>query len=302
MRLFLTLIKEFRRRASEHLACGVIAALGRDARMKRTMLRRIFTSHLMPGCRVLVELDDHRFLVDPKDTQVSFSLMNVGEWQRGDFQRAVQWLSQRGRLRANAVFVDVGANIGTQTVYALLSGKFGKAVAIEPEPNNFALLQRNIELNGMADRAVLLHKGASSGGGSVSLNIDPQNSGGHSLEPARALAGSGSLKVEIDRVATLVSGLGIEALQIGLVWIDVEGHELDVIEGLGAIRESGVPLVVEINVRSRSHDGIGKLRELLQPHYDTVVDVRALSTDPELQGTPLRELSLPDGVYDLLIC
>src|SRR5207249_12175823 len=45
-------------------------------------------------------------------------------------------------------FLDVGANLGYfSCLLGKLAGPRGKVVAIEPEPNNFKLLQRNLRNN-----------------------------------------------------------------------------------------------------------------------------------------------------------
>src|SRR5438094_750470 len=47
------------------------------------------------------------------------------------------------------VAVDVGANIGYHTlIFARAVGERGRVFAYEPDPDNFRLLRRNVELNG----------------------------------------------------------------------------------------------------------------------------------------------------------
>ena len=52
-------------------------------------------------------------------------------------------------ISKNDVVVDIGANIGYYTlIFAKLVGENGKVFAFEPDPSNFALLKKNVELNG----------------------------------------------------------------------------------------------------------------------------------------------------------
>jgi FkbM family methyltransferase len=75
-----------------------------------------------------------------------------------EIDEAVRILKEAGRLKDDTVFVDVGANIGTQTVHALRAGPFTRAVAFEPEQRNAKLLNMNLAANGMAARVTVFAK------------------------------------------------------------------------------------------------------------------------------------------------
>jgi len=54
----------------------------------------------------------------------------------------------KGLIRKGDVVLDIGANIGYYTLlFAKLVGKNGRVIAFEPEPDNFAILKKNITLN-----------------------------------------------------------------------------------------------------------------------------------------------------------
>lgn len=57
-----------------------------------------------------------------------------------------EMLAWRGALRDGGVFIDVGANVGIYTIWAVELG--AEVIALEPADDTFALLQENIALNG----------------------------------------------------------------------------------------------------------------------------------------------------------
>src|SRR5262249_51173601 len=57
----------------------------------------------------------------------------------------IEWI---GGFRAGEVLVDVGANVGMYTVWAAKTRRV-RVFAFEPEAQNYALLNRNILLNGL---------------------------------------------------------------------------------------------------------------------------------------------------------
>src|SRR6516165_5688832 len=138
------------------------------------VLRQVVMNALSArGHLVLCELGDVRFFVDPRDRVVGAWLMWHGGWQRREIDSAVELLRLAGRL-AGAVFVDVGAHIGTHTIYALRTSRFARAIAFEPEPRNADLLVRNLEANGLSQAAVAVPKAAGAAPGVAVLHLHPR--------------------------------------------------------------------------------------------------------------------------------
>ncbi len=93
-----------------------------------------------PSC---VEVMGFKLHFDPKDRVMSHYLLEDRAWE------PVETEALRQELRRGDVVVDVGANIGYYTILASrLVGEGGKVYAFEPEPDNFAMLQKNLKANG----------------------------------------------------------------------------------------------------------------------------------------------------------
>ncbi|MBP88698.1 MAG: hypothetical protein CMJ64_18625 [Planctomycetaceae bacterium] len=52
--------------------------------------------------------------------------------------------------------IDIGANIGPIAIAMLQLELVDKAIMIEPDPRNFALLQRNVDQNQLTDKVICL--------------------------------------------------------------------------------------------------------------------------------------------------
>ena len=130
---------------------------------------------------------------------------------------------------------DIGANVGQNvSIMALFLGSRGRAVAFEPGPEAWRLLTRNIESWARYDLAPIttVRKGVSSriGEGLLHESLDL---GGFSMEdrapgPPR-IAPEGARGIEIE--LTTLDAFERQPTEIGLIKIDVEGHELAVLEG-----------------------------------------------------------------------
>jgi len=134
------------------------------------------------------------------------------------------------------VILDIGANIGTATLYFAHRFPDAKIYAFEPVPDNFALLERNVK--GLANVTALpIALGSQDGELEISLAYD-QNFGSFSFFSAPSLA-TQKIPVQIRAVVPYFAELGID--RADLIKIDTEGAEYDIltampVEILGAAR------------------------------------------------------------------
>src|SRR5262249_24049792 len=192
----------------------------------RPVLRDVVMNALAArGHLVLCELGDVRFFVDPSDRVVGAWLMWHGGWQRREIDTAGDVLSAAQRLPANAGFVDVGAHIGTHTIYALRTRRFARARAIEPAPRNADLLARKLEANGLSHAAVIVPKAAGAAPGTAVLHLHPRNTGAHAIGEPPSVGGQARLDVPVVRVDDELARLGVPLEAVGLAWVDLEGYQ-----------------------------------------------------------------------------
>lgn len=135
----------------------------------------------------------------------------------------------REHLREGECVLEVGANIGFLTV--LLSkwvGPAGKVYAFEPAPTSRAALQLHLAMNGTADRVTVRREAVSDFEGQASFYEDGASgentlSGSHWRIPQ-------AKRIEVP-VITLDSFCRRQSVDPGLIKIDVEGFEYQVLTG-----------------------------------------------------------------------
>ncbi|PZN14008.1 MAG: hypothetical protein DIU63_13140 [Proteobacteria bacterium] len=275
--------------------------IGAKPRLRGLALRALLDRHLAPGTLCLVPFGDHALYVNPRDDKMSLKLMAGRCWQRRELEAAIFSLQRTRSLKRNCVFIDVGANIGVHSIYAMNSGAFSRAIAIEPEPNNFSLLERNIRLNGLEKRIAAIKAAASARGGELQLMRHRRNFGAHSVERTFAKCATDAVTVAALSLDEILAQQGISVDEVGLVKIDVEGHELAVLEGMRELREARVPIMVELTVDRDGSDRLQRFKALLAPYYEHVLDL-ADEAEGFSAPIPLPELSWRASQVDLLIC
>lgn len=167
---------------------------------------------------------DLRFKVG-SDTIFSRSLIRYGGWEPANSNHVVALM----RGQADGLFVDVGANFGWFTgLFSLLAGERGQVVAIEPEPQNFALLSENVRMNGL--RNVSLHAvPVGEKPKAVTMRLASRgNPGRHSIAEQPDSAEGGTQLVTLDELLRPWPG------RIALLKMDIEGYEIDALRGATA--------------------------------------------------------------------
>ncbi|RAW02651.1 FkbM family methyltransferase [Pseudochryseolinea flava] len=141
------------------------------------------------------------------------------------------------------VFVDVGMNIG-QTMLAAKSVDSGLAyLGFEPNPSCVVILKRLVECNNIRDVKIIPAAVGASDGVSVLYRSKNQMDDGEAtiIQHFRDTAGKEQLIVPTISTKTIQNiGLG----KVGVIKIDVEGAEVDVVEAFMPIIEKDHPYVI----------------------------------------------------------
>jgi FkbM family methyltransferase len=143
-------------------------------------------------------------------------------------------------LRADDLFVDVGANVGVYTVLA--AGAVGaRVVSIEPVPQTFNKLCANLRVNNIVDKVAPHNIGLGRTQATLRFTAD-QDTTNHVIED-EAWSGP-SIQVPVLALDTVLNGSSPV-----LIKIDVEGWESEVLAGASATLRSPslLGLIVEMN-------------------------------------------------------
>lgn len=243
---------------ARYQAGGVKAYLTGPGWLRRQMRRQLLLALIERYVTRIVAVDGDgiRYLIDTADRgPITLRIFSEGTYDEPLVARVnallTDVLDDPLPLRGRA-FVDVGANIGTATLVALKRFGATRALALEPHPANLRLLRMNLIANELEERVTVMGVAASDGPGELELEMATHNIGDHRIrtgaesghgavdEAARAVIG-----VPAARLDEAVAEAGIGCDEIGLVWIDVQGHEPQVLIGADSLIEAAVPILIE---------------------------------------------------------
>jgi FkbM family methyltransferase len=147
-------------------------------------------------------------------------------------------------VKKGMVVIDAGAHVGYFTLIAARQvGPEGKVYAFEPEPQTYALLLKNIELNGYRN-IVAMQKAVSGKRASALLFLGTPDTGTHSLYNQR-----GTPCASIILETTSLDDFAEAQVwpRVDLIKLDIEGAEWDALDGAKRLlnRNPHVKLILE---------------------------------------------------------
>ncbi len=166
-----------------------------------------------------------RFLVlDPKDS--------IQNWHASGRFYEEDELKLILRYFKGGLFVDVGCNVGNHAIFVALAVPESRILAFEPNPHAFAMAVFNVAQNRLHEQITIENVGLSNADAVQHLYIPSGNLGGAHI----AMAGQVPVSTEATVSAQFV--VGSEVLKThtpAFVKIDVEGHEISVLDGLWSV-------------------------------------------------------------------
>jgi FkbM family methyltransferase len=194
----------------------------RQMRLELDFVRARLSSYVGDGIALTYLVDETPIFVNSNDFGSPFALMSGGRYEEENIDVLFSF------LKDDTIFLDIGANIGFFTLkIGKRLGPRGKVYAFEPHPRIYELLQRNVYVNGLSKLVTCFKLALSDKNTTETLRYPIGHLGGGQLGPGEIL-GHTAVDAELRRLDDL---LGAD-FRCDLVKIDVEGHEIGVLDGM----------------------------------------------------------------------
>jgi FkbM family methyltransferase len=182
------------------------------------------------------------------------------------------WLA---RPKQKRTLVDIGAHMGRYTILACTHFHYTKVVAIEANPATFAMLKKNVELNGITADTILAPVAVGDRAGIVRFETDKNN-----MAVARVVIGTEAVRrrnhnkavldVQTQKASAVLDTHRIRYEEIDFIKMDVEGFEAEVLEGMKEVLQkmpAGAYIMIEI-----SNPKNKKAQNMLESYAFTLVE------------------------------
>lgn len=271
---------------THHLRQVVKVAINYQGKRDYTLRQEIFDLVRPFAPAIARERDGVWYYVSTNDYGLSRIVFGQGSYEQDIMSHTIDLAGKhvgRTPLLDGRVFVDIGANIGTSTIPALTTFGAAQAVSVEPDIENFKFLRCNLIANELETRVRTVQAALSDQTGTGQLEWAEGSWGDHRIRTQTGLP-DGTFRestrptrtVPLIRFDDLVAELPIDLSRVGIVWMDVQGHEGHVLAGAASLRATDVPVAIEYwPYGLRRADGLDLLHDVIAADYRTVVDIRA---------------------------
>jgi FkbM family methyltransferase len=228
-----------------------------------------------------------------------------------ELEALTEWLKRHNYVRDSCI--DIGANIGNHSLH--FADFYEQVYAFEPYPKTYKLLEINAQL---VRNLKTFNLGLSCSRASVCFDVNPRNFGGSSIQMDNSNINSvgDRVVIEVDRLDSIPE---IKSVKIGLVKIDVEGHELQVLEGaLQTIAKNRPVILFEQHPKDFLNGTSNVIQILKTLGYETFATIQRFPTvgGPRIFRLPMNHLlrlvfgysleirpqdRFPAGVYSMIV-
>jgi FkbM family methyltransferase len=207
---------------------------------------------------------------------ISKVIREVGVWE----PNVTYWIE---KLSQGGVFLDVGANIGYCSLVA--SKKYEKVYAFEPIPENYTLIEKSLEDNNIQNVEII----AKCVGNSESLELTAfaDNMGGTRNVKNTVKQNVSHMRVQSTRIYEVLTldNFTENIESIDLMKVDVEGHELQVLQGFTKNITKCKNILLELSPCSLPNETCIEILNVLKNSGYTIYDIGCCE-----QGTTIKSV------------
>lgn len=216
--------------------------------------------------------------INTKDLVIGSKILLNGSFE---FEKVLKVLRLIKKKALNYIFIDIGANIGTTCIPAIRRGLFKKCIAIEPDPYNFRLLKKNININGIDSKIRIINTALGSVNNKKAIfELSKHNFGDHRIRNDNIFHKKNyylenqrkTINVKLTKLDNILKKINPKKI---FLWIDVQGYEGFVLDGGKKTLSHNPPLVIEFWPYALERSGcLSLLKEIIiNANYNNCYDL-----------------------------
>lgn len=247
-------------------------------------IKNRISSYLGDGIALTYLADETPIYVNANDFGCPANFINGGKYEEENF-----WILG-SFIAPTTVFLDIGANLGVFSLRLAPRIKSGRIIAFEPHPKVFSLMKRSVFLNGYTGVIETRNVALSDKNSEERLRVPAGHVGGGSLH----IGNTGDVEEFVCKV-TKLDDIVPEGLACDVVKLDVEGHELSVLNGMRGVLERSADKVKVLFEKLGTN--VGPERDLYTFFKEFGLSLFRVEPPYQLVATELSEFMARSGYF-----
>lgn len=210
------------------------------------LIRKITFDLATPNTFLLSNGSQEKFIVASGDKGIGQSVFV--DRDPFDFQKMITVIDFLGIQHKRSLLVEIGANIGTICIPAIKRNYFQRAIAIEPDPQNYSLLLANIAINDLGAKITTHNIALGEKDDEILFfELSENNYGDHRIRKYSKEGFLGESKRKVIEIKSTTLDKIISELDPTevLIWLDVQGFEGYVLYGSSNALSKKPPICLE---------------------------------------------------------
>ncbi|MDZ4759617.1 MAG: FkbM family methyltransferase [Alphaproteobacteria bacterium] len=160
-----------------------------------------------------------------------------------------------------------------------------------------------VAANGLTGAVTIVPCAVSNQSGRLRMKTSRNNAGDHQLLNGNELSGDETFEVDVVTLDQVIADANCAGSDIGLIFMDIQGHEPEALEGAPKLLETAAPIVMEFTPRAMAKDGkLERLLRVLADRYDTFATLGIEGVSAPAALGDLRTLRIGDQEHlDLFV-
>lgn len=199
--------------------------------------------------QIVTTSENLHYLFDSNDTTIGLPMIKTEKTYSDEQIRRFFQLTEKhyGIKNSNGIFLDIGANIGTTSIYVKkVINRNLRVIGFEPGERNYKLFRTNCILNDVED-IITVNVALGDCNSVKKYYYYPESPGSSSLD-AHTVWQTYTEDVKMITLDDYLTSNKVCIEDIDYIWIDAEGYESNIIKGaMKTLAQKRIPLMQEFN-------------------------------------------------------
>ncbi len=252
---------------------------------------RLIRGHL--SSKITIKIYNFFVSASNRKNEMSYSLLRKCDFEDIQEIKLINYIAKDSLI----YLFDCGANFGFYSLYVASKNENNKIMAFEASPSTYLDLIKNVKLNNF--HSIKLNNLAVSNTENLNLNFNESEKDWESSIVHSDFKNKSKILVKSTTLDSIVKNKILDEYTV-IIKLDVEGHEMNVIEGgLSLIRKYSPIIILEFSkfINKNKNFNYSYLRNFLKKYDYNIYNTKYEITDLE---TVINEINrLPNDMYGI---